>query len=105
MGLSLALMFAACGKHTLIQDINEASLDVIGSGVMPHMEHGAEDYYPRLGIREPRSYDGRQSACRYEGYHHHNPHSGRRIPKSRGERGLIPSIKEPSGLLIDLIDR
>jgi len=47
VGLPLALMFAANGRRTLIQDINEASLDIIGSGVMPHMEHDAEDYLTR----------------------------------------------------------
>jgi len=47
VGLPLALMFAACGKRTLIQDINEDSLGVIESGVMPHMEHDAEDYLGR----------------------------------------------------------
>jgi len=37
-------MLASCGKRTLIQDINEDALTAKRSGVMPHMEHDAEEY-------------------------------------------------------------
>ena len=41
VGLPLALVFANEGLRTLIYDVNEAALDAIASGCMPHMERDA----------------------------------------------------------------
>jgi UDP-N-acetyl-D-mannosaminuronic acid dehydrogenase len=42
VGLPLALTFANKGLKTLICDTNEKTLEIIASGQVPHLEHGAE---------------------------------------------------------------
>jgi UDP-N-acetyl-D-mannosaminuronic acid dehydrogenase len=42
VGLPLSIVFAAKNQRVLIHDLNESSIDVIRSGQMPFMEHGAE---------------------------------------------------------------
>ena len=42
MGLPLSIVFAAKKRRVLVYDLNQESMDVIRSGRMPFMEHGAE---------------------------------------------------------------
>ncbi|OGO53853.1 MAG: nucleotide sugar dehydrogenase [Chloroflexi bacterium RBG_16_72_14] len=42
VGLPLSLAFASAGLHVGIYDINEATLERIGRGEMPFLEHGAD---------------------------------------------------------------
>jgi len=42
VGLPLSIVFAGRNQRVLIYDVNQSSLDVISSGRMPFMEHGAE---------------------------------------------------------------
>ncbi|MFZ3200798.1 MAG: nucleotide sugar dehydrogenase [Candidatus Acidiferrales bacterium] len=42
VGLPLSIVFAAKKRRVLVYDLNQESLDVIRSGRMPFMEHGAE---------------------------------------------------------------
>jgi UDP-N-acetyl-D-mannosaminuronic acid dehydrogenase len=48
VGLPLALSFAESGATVGIYDINEQTLDRIGRGEMPFLEHGADDLLPKL---------------------------------------------------------
>ncbi|OAN50292.1 nucleotide sugar dehydrogenase [Paramagnetospirillum marisnigri] len=47
VGLPLALCFADKGLRVLVQDINQAALDVIASGRMPALEYDAQPYLDR----------------------------------------------------------
>jgi UDP-N-acetyl-D-mannosaminuronic acid dehydrogenase len=42
VGLPLSIVFAAKKRRVLIYDVNQESMDIIRSGRMPFMEHGAE---------------------------------------------------------------
>ena len=42
VGLPLSIVFAGKRQRVLIYDVNQSSLDLISSGRMPFMEHGAE---------------------------------------------------------------
>jgi UDP-N-acetyl-D-mannosaminuronic acid dehydrogenase len=42
VGLPLSIVFAAKGQRVLIYDLNQNSMELIRSGRMPFMEHGAE---------------------------------------------------------------
>ena len=42
VGLPLSIVFAGKRQRVLIYDVNQNSLDLINSGRMPFMEHGAE---------------------------------------------------------------
>lgn len=44
VGLPLALTFAHKNKKVLILDINEQALETIKKGIMPHLEHEADEY-------------------------------------------------------------
>ena len=48
VGLPLALSFADSGWRVGIYDINETTLDTIGRGEMPFMEHGADALLPKV---------------------------------------------------------
>jgi UDP-N-acetyl-D-mannosaminuronic acid dehydrogenase len=48
VGLPLALSFADSGWRVGIYDIDQATLDRIGRGEMPFMEHGADELLPKV---------------------------------------------------------
>ena len=48
VGLPLALAFADSGWRVGVYDINQATLDRIGRGEMPFMEHGADELLPKV---------------------------------------------------------
>ena len=48
VGLPLALAFADSGWRVGVYDINQSTLDRIGKGEMPFMEHGADELLPNV---------------------------------------------------------
>lgn len=61
VGLPLSIVFANHGLKTLIYDINEKSLERIGEGKIPFIEHGAENNLKRALVEERLSFSSKIS--------------------------------------------
>ena len=64
VGLPLSIVFAAKNQRVLIYDLNQKSMDVIRSGRMPFMEHGAEPLLKRRPIQGPLDLHEPGRGCR-----------------------------------------